>query len=70
MVVLPMLLRVMVLWMIIPLANGGVTYAVEGHGLVDDHPARCVHALTLLRQGQVRLTHLHQIIKYHYIYGS
>jgi hypothetical protein len=37
--VLPMLLRVMVLWMIILVANGGVTYAVEGHGLVDDHPA-------------------------------
>jgi hypothetical protein len=50
--------------MIILLANGGVTYAVEGHGLVDDHPARCVHALTLLRQGQVRLTHLHQIKKF------
>ncbi len=40
MVVLPMLLRVMVLWMIILLANGGVTYTVESHGLVDDHPAR------------------------------
>ncbi len=40
MVVLPMLLRVMVLCMIILLANGSVTYAVEGHGLVDDHPAR------------------------------